>query len=342
MKKLAWIWKCFWGKKYKIIETNNLKDNEILIYHYKIYVKGGNVMAKVFTSKQFIEKCKWLVYDVPNYYHSENGTFCNYNWNNGKFMMDCVVSIKGLLWGFRADKNAPHGGAIYGSNGVADFGANDGINYCTEASQNFNNLVPGEYLCMRGTNHSHAGVYLGNGKVFECTAGWDVWKCIISDINSKGERFYNGVKGLSWTWHGKLKYIDYSDTPAPTPTTKFNVGDKVRVETCKPYKYYVADDVQKIYGIYQVREDLNAGGASLFSWRDNGIPEGCLDKVDANGNKTADSDRVHLRKGDKFVFAKTFTIKAKTVDFGKNYVKLSYTSNPDYDFWVVTDYLKKV
>ena len=183
----------------------------------------------VFTSKDFIDKLKWLVNDVPNYYHSENGTWCNYNWNNNKFMMDCVVSIKGLLWGFKADKNKAHGGAIYGSNGVADFTANGGIDYCYDASQNFNNLVAGEYLCMAGTQYSHAGIYIGNGKVFECTAGWGVNKCIISDINSKGERIYNGVKGVPWTWHGKLKYIDYSVQPTPAPSGNYKVGDKVKI-----------------------------------------------------------------------------------------------------------------
>lgn len=124
--------------------------------------------------------------------------------------------------------------------------------------------------------------------------------------------------------------------------TTFNVGDKVKVGTCPPYKYYIADDVQKIYGVYQVRENLNAGGANAFDWRDNGIPEACLDKVDSNGNKTPDSDRVHLKAGDKFVFAKIFTIRAKTKANGKDYVRLSYTSNGNCDFWVVTDYLKKV
>lgn len=165
---------------------------------------------KVFKVNEFINKLYWLVNDVPNYYHSENGTWCNYNKTNGKFMMDCVVSIKGLLWGFSANKNRAHGGGVYLSNGVADFGANDGIDYCTDKSQNFHNLVPGEYLCMRGTKYSHAGVYLGNGKVFECTTGWGVNRCIISDINSNGDRIYNGVKNLKWTWHGKLQYIDYN------------------------------------------------------------------------------------------------------------------------------------
>lgn len=295
---------------------------------------------KVFTSKEFIEKCKWLVNDVPNYYHSENGTYCKYNWNNGKFMMDCVVSIKGLLWGFNADKYKPHGGAVYCANGVADFGANGGIYYCDERSQDFHNLTPGEYLCMEGTQYSHAGVYLGNGKVFECTAGWGVNKCIISDINEKGERIYKGEKGLPWIWHGKLRYIDYTDEPQPTE--EFNVGDKVRIETAYNYKYYVPDAVKYIYGVYQIAEYLNAGGANAFTWKDNGIPEGCVDIVDANGNKTPDSDRVHVKMGDKFKFAKTFTIMAKTIDCGREYVQLDYDGNKNHRFWVITEFLKKV
>lgn len=188
-------------------------------------------MGKVFSSKEFIDKLNWLVYDVPNYYHSEAGTWCNYNWNNNKFMMDCVVSIKGLLWGFKADKNLSHGGGIYGSNGVADFTPDGGLNYCTGVSQNFNNLIPGEYLCMKGTGHSHAGVYLGNGKVFECTVAWNTNKCIISDISSDGTRSYNGVKSLRWTYHGKLNYIDYSDIPEPTPVdNKVNVYYQVKTQ----------------------------------------------------------------------------------------------------------------
>lgn len=187
--------------------------------------KKGNVnMTKVFKSKEFIQKLKWLVNDVPNYYHSEGGTWCNYNWNNNKFMMDCVVSIKGLLWGFKADKNLPHGGGIYGSNGVADFTPDGGLNYCTDVSQDFHNLVPGEYLCMKGTGHSHAGIYLGDGKVFECTVAWNTNKSIISDINNNGTRSYNGVKSLRWTYHGKLNYIDYSDYDKP-----IQVDDKVNV-----------------------------------------------------------------------------------------------------------------
>lgn len=167
-------------------------------------------MTKVFTKDEFVEKCKWLVNSVPNVYHSEDGTWCTLH--NGYWWMDCVVSIKGLLWGFKAYKNKPHGGAVYLSNGVADFGANEGIDYCTNKSQDFRNLIPGEYLCMKGSKYNHAGIYLGNNKVFECTTGWNARRCIISEIDSSGNRYYNGVKNnAKWTYHGKLKYIYYND-----------------------------------------------------------------------------------------------------------------------------------
>ena len=188
-------------------------------------------MKKVFTSKQFISKLKWLVYDVPNYYHSESDTWCRYNWSNNKFMMDCVVSIKGLLWGFNANKNAPHGGGVYLANGVADFTPDSGLDYCSDVSTNFEHLVPGEFLSMKGTGHSHAGVYIGNGKVFECTVAWGVNRCVISDIDKNGNRSYNGVRSLRWTYHGKLGYIDYSDASEPTTgDKKVNVYYRVRTQ----------------------------------------------------------------------------------------------------------------
>lgn len=165
---------------------------------------------KVFNNNEFVNKLKWLVNDVPNIYHSEVGTWCTKH--DGKVWLDCVVSIKGLLWNFRNDYSINNrGGAVYLSNGVADFGANDGIKYCEFVSTDFSNLTVGEYLCMKGTQYSHAGVYLGDGKVFECTTGWGANKCIISEIDSKGNRYYNGVKNVPWTYHGKLQYIDYKD-----------------------------------------------------------------------------------------------------------------------------------
>ena len=189
---------------------------------------------KIFSSNEFISKLKWLVNDVPNYYHCEAGTWCNYNTSNNKFMMDCVVSIKGLLWGFSANKNKSHGGGIYGSNGVPDFTPDGGLNYCTDVSNDFSNLIPGEYLCMKDTGHGHAGIYLGNGKVFECTVAWNTNKCIISEIDNSGNRFYNGVRCLKWTYHGKLNYINYSNNNSNNSNNSNNkenykIGDNVNI-----------------------------------------------------------------------------------------------------------------
>ena len=71
---------------------------------------------------------------------------------------------------------------------------------------------------------------------------------------------------------------------------ELKVGNRVRINTPDVYKYYVADDVKRIYGLYQVREDLNAGGKNMFSWKDNGIPEKFVDIVDKNGKKVKNSD----------------------------------------------------
>ena len=170
---------------------------------------------KVFTSKQFIDKLKWLANQVSTIYYSGS------NWSKlnskGQWQFDCVLSVKSILWGFKADKNVFRGGTVYKSNGVPDFSCNGALNYCTEVSTDFSHLTPGEYLCMKGTSYNHTGIYIGDGKVFECTSSraWGVSKCIISEINSKGERFYKGKRNLKWTYHGKLNYIDYSDQPKP-------------------------------------------------------------------------------------------------------------------------------
>lgn len=175
---------------------------------------------KVFTSKQFIDKLEWLVNKVPNVYYSGS------NWSKlnkqGKWQFDCVLSVKSILWGFKADKKLFRGGTVYKSNGVADFSCNGALSYCTDVSTNFEHLVPGEYVCMKGTKYNHSGICIEpatpikRGKMFEDTTGWGTKRAIISEFDIYGNRYYNGVKNVAkWTNHGKLKWIDYSDQPKP-------------------------------------------------------------------------------------------------------------------------------
>lgn len=165
-------------------------------------------MSKVFTSEEFIRKLKWFT-TLPNIYYS--GKYWSQLNDAGQWRNDCVLSVKSLLWGFSADKNKFRGGTVYKSNGVPDFSCNGALSYCTDVSTDFSHLTPGEYLCMKGTNYNHTGIYLGNGEVFEMTScsAWGVKKAVISNIDSKGYRSYKGKRCLKWTYHGKLNYIDY-------------------------------------------------------------------------------------------------------------------------------------
>ena len=175
-------------------------------------------MSKVYTSSQFIARLKWLVNEVPNVYYSGS------NWSklnkDGKWQFDCVLSVKSILWGFKADKNLFRGGTVYKSNGVADFTCNGALNYCSDVSTDFSNLVPGEYLCMKGTKYNHTGIYLGNGDVFDDTTAWGTKKAVISHIDNKGIRSYKGKNSLKWTYHAKMKWIDYTDQPLPLNQVK--------------------------------------------------------------------------------------------------------------------------
>lgn len=121
------------------------------------------------------------------------------------FGFDCVCLIKGILWGWDADKNKIYGGAVYKSNGVPDVGADGIVKYLQGVSTDFYNIIPGEVVWMSG----HVGVYVGDGKVVECTPKWsnDVQ---YSNLGNIGNRFGNW---RNWTKHGRLPWVEYNSVP---------------------------------------------------------------------------------------------------------------------------------
>ena len=124
---------------------------------------------------------------------------------------DCSGLIKSILWGF----NTPSG-VKYASNGVPDINADTMIKVCKDVSTDFSNVEIGEAVWIPG----HIGVYIGDGKVIECTPQWN-----------------NGVQITTkrkWQKHGKLPYITYSDKG----------DDTVRVEL-KTLKVYAKGEQVK-------------------------------------------------------------------------------------------------
>lgn len=117
---------------------------------------------------------------------------------NDTFGFDCVCLIKGILWGWNGNKNHVYGGATYCSNGVPDIGTEEIVTkkYCTGISENMSNIVPGEILYLKG----HVGVYIGDGKVIECTPAWEN-KVQVTKLSQR-----------DWIRHGKLNFIDYTST----------------------------------------------------------------------------------------------------------------------------------
>lgn len=172
---------------------------------------------------------------------------------------------------------------------------------------------------------------------------WNI-SCVKRHYDYAPDKKYCPHRTMDLGWDRFLKMIsdklEDKPTPQPTPSNKIEVGSKVKITTMSPYKYWVADDVQIKYGIYQIREDVNAGND--FEWKDNGIPEACVDLVHSDGRKRSDSDLVHAQKGDKFVFAKTFTVKKVAYDNNRKYFLLDFDGNADNRFWVIEDYLRLV
>ena len=130
------------------------------------------------------------------------------NQNPPVFGFDCVGLIKGILWGWNGNAGKTYGGAVYAANGVPDIGADTMINRCSGITNNFVGILPGETVWVPG----HIGVYIGGGKVVECSPAFDNRVQITACLNIAP---IAGMSGRKWQKHGKLPYIAYDTTVAP-------------------------------------------------------------------------------------------------------------------------------
>ena len=99
--------------------------------------------------------------------------------------------------------------AGYASGGVLDIGADTMITKCSGVSTDFSKIVPGEAVWLSG----HIGVYIGGGKVIECSPAFKNCVQVTACLNIGA---ISGMNGRRWTKHGKLPYITYDTAGAAT------------------------------------------------------------------------------------------------------------------------------
>lgn len=121
------------------------------------------------------------------------------------YVFDCVGLIKGIIWEWEKVK--------YKSNGLDDV-SDQGLwdKYCTNKSKDFSNIMPGEIMHIKG----HVGIYIGDGKVIECTNKWSK-NVLVSSIN-KGDKYYR-----AWTEHGKFNLLTYEGLSTPKEESLIHV-----------------------------------------------------------------------------------------------------------------------
>lgn len=128
------------------------------------------------------------------------------------YVFDCVGLIKGIIWEWEKVK--------YKSNGLDDV-SDQGLwdKYCKDKSKDFTDIQPGEIMHIKG----HVGIYIGDGKVIECTNKWSK-NVLVSSIN-KGDKYYR-----AWTEHGKFTLLTYEGLVA-APSQEANIHIVKKGET---------------------------------------------------------------------------------------------------------------
>ena len=156
------------------------------------------------------------------------------------FGFDCVNLIKGVLWGWNSSENLVYGGAKYKSNGVPDVSADGMIKLCNKVSTNFSNIERGEAVWMSG----HIGIYVGDGKVIECTPKWSN-NVQYSNLGNIG---YTSGNCRFWQKHGFLPWVEYNISSTPeTPQNAQNTSSGDEYYTIKAGDTF--DRIAKAHGL---------------------------------------------------------------------------------------------
>lgn len=159
-----------------------------------IYIKGG------FGAPITEELLSQMARLYPDWYTEKRLGNLRNHIGKGTFGFDCVCFLKGILWGWCGDAGQVRGGAVYQSNGVPDFSVSGMQDLVLDLSYDFGTIEVGEVVFLPG----HVGIYVGDGLCAECTTAWG-GGVLLSACNLPKE----GYPLRRWTWHGKLRYLEY-------------------------------------------------------------------------------------------------------------------------------------
>ena len=151
------------------------------------------------------------------------------------FGFDCVNLIKGILWGWNGDTSRSYGGAVYKSNDVPDLGADSFFRLCPVIHMDFSGIVPGAAVWM----HGHIGVYVGSGKVIECSPRWA--NCVqVTHLANTGNTMGNS---RMWTAWGLIPFVDYDEEKGTKATGIYNKVDECPEYSREAVQWFISEKI---------------------------------------------------------------------------------------------------
>lgn len=99
------------------------------------------------------------------------------------------------------------------------------------------------------------------------------------------------------------------------------------------------DKVAKVNGIWQGAEYLEAGGASNFTWSENGVPLELVDLTDKNGKKLSNQNNASAGSYFKYNTYFKITKQGNNASLGNMSFIVPDSKGAGYGFWVLTKYL---
>lgn len=138
------------------------------------------------------------------------------NADSHTWAFDCNNLILAVVLGWKGDENKSYGGADWSN--PKWYTTEQLVQISTEISTNFNVIEKGELVWIKG----HVGIYIGNGRVIECTPKW--LNCVQYSNLGNVPQYKKGNYRV-WSKHCKLPFINYNQTSEPDinkPVVKTN------------------------------------------------------------------------------------------------------------------------